>query len=63
MRLIGEAQGVAYNEQVKALGGNNIAIIETLKVIGEKAFASRRTSSPRAVPVETKAVVSGLCSY
>jgi uncharacterized membrane protein YqiK len=36
MRLIGEAQGVAYNEQVKALGGNNIAIIETLKVIGEK---------------------------
>ena len=36
MRLMGEAQGVAYNEQVKALGGNNIAMIETLKVIGEK---------------------------
>ncbi len=36
MRLIGEAQGVAYHEQVKALGGSNIAIIETLKVIGEK---------------------------
>src|SRR3954470_9711300 len=36
MRLMGEAQGVAYNEQVKALGGSNIAIIETLKVIGEK---------------------------
>jgi len=36
MRLIGEAQGVAYNEQVKALGGANIAMIETLKVIGEK---------------------------
>ncbi|MEQ1605103.1 MAG: SPFH domain-containing protein [Pyrinomonadaceae bacterium] len=36
MRLIGEAQGVAYNEQVKALGGTNIAMIETLKVIGEK---------------------------
>jgi uncharacterized membrane protein YqiK len=36
MRLIGEAQGVAYNEQVKALGGSNIAVIETLKVIGEK---------------------------
>ena len=36
MRLIGEAQGVAYNEQVKALGGSNIAMIETLKVIGEK---------------------------
>ncbi|HEX3102245.1 MAG TPA: hypothetical protein VHQ01_10650, partial [Pyrinomonadaceae bacterium] len=30
------AQGVAYNEQVKALGGANIAMIETLKVIGEK---------------------------
>ena len=25
MRLMGEAQGVAYNEQVKALGGSNIA--------------------------------------
>jgi uncharacterized membrane protein YqiK len=36
MRLIGEAQGVAYREQVSALGGANIAIIETLKVIGEK---------------------------
>jgi uncharacterized membrane protein YqiK len=36
MRLMGEAQGVAYNEQVKALGGANIAMIETLKVIGEK---------------------------
>ena len=36
MRLIGEAQGVAYHEQVKALGGANIAMIETLKVIGEK---------------------------
>lgn len=35
MRSIGEAQGVAYNEQVKALGGNGVAIIETLKVIGE----------------------------
>ena len=36
MRLMGEAQGVAYNEQVKALGGNGVALIETLKVIGEK---------------------------
>src|SRR5215218_5663614 len=36
VRLMGEAQGVAYNEQVKALGGANIALIETLKVIGEK---------------------------
>ena len=36
MRLIGEAQGVAYHEQVNALGANGVAIIETLKVIGEK---------------------------
>jgi uncharacterized membrane protein YqiK len=36
MRLIGEAQGVAYNEQVKALGQHGVAIVETLKVIGEK---------------------------
>lgn len=36
MRLIGEAQGVAYREQVNALGANGVAIVETLKVIGEK---------------------------
>ena len=36
MRLIGEAQGVAYDEQVKALGQQGVAIVETLKVIGEK---------------------------
>lgn len=36
MRLIGEAQGVAYREQVNALGANGVATIETLKVIGEK---------------------------
>jgi uncharacterized membrane protein YqiK len=36
MRLIGEAQGVAYKEQVNALGSNGVALIETLKVIGEK---------------------------
>jgi uncharacterized membrane protein YqiK len=36
MRLIGEAQGVAYREQVNALGSNGVALIETLKVIGEK---------------------------
>ena len=36
MRLIGEAQGVAYHEQVKALGQQGVAIVETLKVIGEK---------------------------
>jgi uncharacterized membrane protein YqiK len=36
MRLIGEAQGVAYREQVNALGSNGVALVETLKVIGEK---------------------------
>src|SRR6059058_2500209 len=36
MRLMGEAQGVAYNEQVRALGQQGVAIVETLKVIGEK---------------------------
>jgi len=36
MRLIGEAQGVAYREQVNALGQQGVALVETLKVIGEK---------------------------
>lgn len=36
MRLMGEAQGVAYREQVNALGSQGVAIVETLKVIGEK---------------------------
>jgi uncharacterized membrane protein YqiK len=36
MRLIGEAQGVAYKEQVNALGPQGVALVETLKVIGEK---------------------------
>jgi uncharacterized membrane protein YqiK len=36
MRLMGEAQGVAYREQVAALGSNGVALVETLKVIGEK---------------------------
>ena len=36
MRLIGEAQGVAYKEQVNALGAQGVALVETLKVIGEK---------------------------
>src|SRR5205809_3244785 len=36
MRLMGEAQGVAYREQVSALGQQGVAIVETLKVIGEK---------------------------
>ncbi len=36
VRLMGEAQGVAYKEQVNALGSNGVALVETLKVIGEK---------------------------
>jgi uncharacterized membrane protein YqiK len=36
VRLMGEAQGVAYREQVNALGAQGVSIIETLKVIGEK---------------------------
>jgi hypothetical protein len=33
---MGEAQGVAYREQVNALARQGVAVIETLKVIGEK---------------------------
>ena len=33
---MGEAQGVAYREQVNALGAQGMALVETLKVIGEK---------------------------
>jgi uncharacterized membrane protein YqiK len=36
MRLMGEAQGVAYREQVNALGAQGVALVETLKVIGDK---------------------------
>jgi uncharacterized membrane protein YqiK len=36
VRLMGEAQGVAYAEQVNAIGPQGVALIETLKVIGEK---------------------------
>ena len=36
VRLMGEAQGVAYHEQVSALGTNGVALVETLRVIGEK---------------------------
>lgn len=36
VRLMGEAQGIAYKEQVNALGANGVALVETLKVIGEK---------------------------
>jgi uncharacterized membrane protein YqiK len=35
VRLMGEAQGVAYHEQVDALGAQGVALVETLKVIGE----------------------------
>ena len=34
VRLMGEAQGVAYHEQVAALGAQGVSLIETLKVIG-----------------------------
>jgi uncharacterized membrane protein YqiK len=36
VRLMGEAQGVAYHEQVNALGAQGVALVEVLKVIGEK---------------------------
>jgi uncharacterized membrane protein YqiK len=36
VRLMGEAQGVAYREQVNALGPQGVVLVETLKVIGEK---------------------------
>lgn len=36
VRAMGEAQGVAYHEQVDALGAQGVSLIETLKVIGEK---------------------------
>ncbi len=35
VRLMGEAQGVAYHEQVNALGAQGVALVETLRVIGE----------------------------
>jgi uncharacterized membrane protein YqiK len=36
VRLMGEAQGVAYHQQVDALGAQGVALVETLRVIGEK---------------------------
>jgi uncharacterized membrane protein YqiK len=36
VRLMGEAQGVAYHEQVDALGAQGVALVEVLKVIGER---------------------------
>lgn len=35
-RLMGEAQGVAYSEQVNAIGPQGVAMVEALKVIGER---------------------------
>ncbi len=35
VRLMGEAQGVAYAEQVNAIGAQGVALVETLRVIGE----------------------------
>ena len=34
--MMGEAQGVAYAEQVNAIGPQGVALVEILKVIGEK---------------------------
>jgi uncharacterized membrane protein YqiK len=36
VQLMGEAQGVAYAQQVNAIGPQGVALVETLKVIGEK---------------------------
>jgi uncharacterized membrane protein YqiK len=36
VRLMGEAQGVAYAEQVNAIGPQGVALVEALKVIGER---------------------------
>ena len=36
VRLMGEAQGVAYAEQVNAIGPQGVALVETLRVIGER---------------------------
>ncbi len=36
VRMMGEAQGVAYAEQVNAIGPQGVALVEILKVIGEK---------------------------
>src|SRR3977135_4266028 len=36
VRLLGEAQGAAHSEQANALGAQGVALVEVLKVIGEK---------------------------
>jgi uncharacterized membrane protein YqiK len=36
VRLMGEAQGVAYAQQVNAIGPQGVALVETLKVIGDR---------------------------
>jgi hypothetical protein len=40
---MGEARGVAYREQVNALGAQGVAVVETLKVIGDKGVRITRT--------------------
>src|SRR5256886_480140 len=44
VRLMGEAQGVAYAEQVNAIGPQGVALVETLRVIGEKGVRIDRKS-------------------
>ena len=63
MRLMGEAQGVAYREQVNALGSQGVALIEVLKSSARKACASRRISwlQVAQVIVVAPAVASARC--
>ena len=42
VRLMGEAQGVAYHEQVNALGAQGVALVETLRLSARRTSASRR---------------------
>ena len=61
VRLMGEAQGVAYKEQVNALGPQGVALVETLKVIGEKASASRQTCWLRAAMATVRGILARCC--
>lgn len=56
VRLMGEAQGVAYREQVNALGPQGVALVETLKVIGEKVCGLRRTCWLRVEAAMARAI-------
>src|SRR5918993_1453627 len=55
VRLMGEAQGVAYREQVNALGAQGVALVETLKVIGEKGVRITPDVWRRAVALKVAA--------